>query len=550
MTDNFKYVSEIQLPSDAQESGDTDLEKASYYKIKDAEAVERSGDTMNGNLGFVPKESTPIVTSDEKIRVGVSPSDGNPGGIWGTARGGWVINTNNSKDVFIAGHKITNSNKNLVFATSANTNGTDASLRALVADDIPELNANKITDGTLSTDRLPIVPTSKGGTGRNFTLSASNVGKVIKVVNNGTEEQPNYQFSLQSDIDTNTWNQNLKNQDGYVLAPTENNHNTVWREGTGNPQWGKVTLTTMVEGVLPAANGGTGINLSNQTSPAGKILKVNSNGTGFTLANDENTTYGINNSTTNGLVSKAGTNLRVWGRNGDEPGWVQVNLGTNMVTGTLSVGHGGTGHNTEDPFTSNYVLLGNGTAALKEISQDNLRKWVWARKVTSEQYIIGTDGDLPEEWDNNGWNIIEFYLDNTNSIFHAFGIAAFYLAPEHNIGYIYTDPAIGSGLYKSVLLPVNGKDWDRNFYPRILSLNSSQSLTSYLGANKKSSETLGVSLAFDGQIAVFPHTSGKIPGMSFGFHALSPQPVHFEEGKPKTYYFSIDYWYIAPKWKF
>lgn len=87
------------------------------------------------------------------------------------------------------------------------------------------------------------------------------------------------------------------------------------------PLWGKVDLTTTVVGILPLANGGTGLASYTQ----GDMVFFTSGTTLSKLAK---------NTTATRYVSNTGT--------ANAPAWAQVNL-TNGVTGILPVANGGAG---------------------------------------------------------------------------------------------------------------------------------------------------------------------------------------------------------------
>jgi len=108
-------------------------------------------------------------------------------------------------------------------------------------------------------------------------------------------------------------------------------------------------LTTNVTGILPVANGGTGV-----TSSTGTGSVVLSNSPTITLANA--TGLPIDGGTTGTLpIGRGGTGTT---------STTYCSLTTN-VSGTLPVANGGTGAAT---LTANNVLLGNGTSAVQAVA--------------------------------------------------------------------------------------------------------------------------------------------------------------------------------------
>lgn len=135
--------------------------------------------------------------------------------------------------------------QNFVFASPSGGSG-NAAFRALVASDIPSLDASKITSGTLAATR--------GGTG----FSSYTVGDLLFASTTTA-------LSKLSDVATG----NALISGGVGVAPA----------------WGKIGLTTHVSGTLPIANGGTALS----TTPTNGQLLVG-NGTNYTLATISNGT--------------------------------------------------------------------------------------------------------------------------------------------------------------------------------------------------------------------------------------------------------------------
>jgi len=133
---------------------------------------------------------------------------------------------------------------------------------------------------------------------------------------------------------------------------------TVLKGNTGaDPTFGAVDLTTDVTGILPVANGGTG--LSTITDHAIMI----GSGAGAVTP-----------------LAVGATNQVLLGSTGADPTWGQVDLGTD-VTGTLPVTNGGTGAAT---LTDGGILLGSGTGAITALAQP-----------TDGQLPIGNTGSDP-----------------------------------------------------------------------------------------------------------------------------------------------------------
>jgi hypothetical protein len=120
------------------------------------------------------------------------------------------------------------------------------------------------------------------------------------------------------------------------------------------PAWGQVSLTTTVTGILPAANGGTGVANSATLTLAGNV--THSGAFTQTFIATGNTSVTLPTSGT--LVNTAVTTLSSL-----------VSIGT-ITTGTwnasvIGVAYGGTGASS---LTANNVLLGNGTSALQVVA--------------------------------------------------------------------------------------------------------------------------------------------------------------------------------------
>jgi hypothetical protein len=115
---------------------------------------------------------------------------------------------------------------------------------------------------------------------------------------------------------------------GLVAAGSGNNNKAWVTDGSGNPAWSAVNLTSDISGTLPIANGGT--NLS--TTPANGQLLIG-NGTGYTLGT---IATGTGMSITNGSGSITLTNTGVTSVGLSLPGIFTVSGSPVTTTGTLT----------------------------------------------------------------------------------------------------------------------------------------------------------------------------------------------------------------------
>ena len=151
------------------------------------------------------------------------------------------------------------------------------------------------------------------------------------------------------------------------------------------PTWGQVSLTTAVSGVLPSANGGTGVNNSATLTMSGNVTHAGAFTQTFTATGNTSVTLPtsgtlVNTSVTtlSSLVSVGTITTGTWsattiatnyGGTGltsfTSGGAVYATSTSALTTGTLPVTAGGTGAAT---LTANNVLLGNGTSALQVVA--------------------------------------------------------------------------------------------------------------------------------------------------------------------------------------
>jgi len=154
---------------------------------------------------------------------------------------GDLISHDGTNNVRVAGN--TSTTKQFLSSTG---NGSASLLPVwgvLAAGDIPALDASKITSGTL--------PVGRGGTG----LTTYTVGSILYASATTT-----------------------------IAGLAVGGANTVLLSNGTLPSWGKVGLTTHVSGILPFANGGTGIGATAGVADAGKVLVINAGGTGWELS--------------------------------------------------------------------------------------------------------------------------------------------------------------------------------------------------------------------------------------------------------------------------
>jgi len=125
-----------------------------------------------------------------------------------------------------------------------------------------------------------------------------------------------------------------------------------------NPQWGKIGMSTHVEGVLPIANGGTGTSSSTFVNLATNVtgtLATNNGGTGNSSYTVGDLLYASGSTTLSKLADVATGNSLISGGVGVAPSWGKVGL-TTHVSGTLPVANGGTG---QTSYTDGQLLIGN-----------------------------------------------------------------------------------------------------------------------------------------------------------------------------------------------
>lgn len=112
-----------------------------------------------------------------------------------------------------------------------------------------------------------------------------------------------------------------------------------------NPVWGKIGLTTHVDGILPVANGGTGTSSSTFVNLATNVsgsLAANNGGTGNSSYTVGDLLYASGTTALSKLADVATGNSLISGGVGVAPSWGKIGL-TTHVSGTLPIANGGTG---------------------------------------------------------------------------------------------------------------------------------------------------------------------------------------------------------------
>jgi hypothetical protein len=114
------------------------------------------------------------------------------------------------------------------------------------------------------------------------------------------------------------------------------------------PSWGKITLTSHVSGILPAANGGTGFGTATPYT-IGDIL------------------YASTTTVLSALADAATGNAIISGGVGVAPSYGKIGL-TTHVSGILPAANGGTGFGTATPYVVGDILYASTTTALSTLS--------------------------------------------------------------------------------------------------------------------------------------------------------------------------------------
>jgi hypothetical protein len=132
---------------------------------------------------------------------------------------------------------------------------------------------------------------------------------------------------------------------------------------SNNPAWAQVNLSNGVTSTLPVGNGGTGLTTATQ----GDLLYASASNTWATLAKSASATR---------YLSNTGAS--------NNPAWAQVDL-SNGITGTLPVGNGGTGLTTATQGDLLYASASNTWATL-------------AKSASATRYLSNTGASNNPAW--------------------------------------------------------------------------------------------------------------------------------------------------------
>ena len=367
--------------------------------------VNRDGDTMTGDLIISQSSSLYIqqpgnAYTDSNFSVGRTTKTyiGNTYNNDGYTRTGIIQeNANGSKEYFRlpisystendntydiltnkalvtvgqGGTGVSTATANYVFAAPATNNGSP-DFRQLVANDIPDLNANKITDGILNVNRIPdlnaskitdgILPIERGGT--NATNAADARANLDVLNKSGDTFNGDFTLPIGNKIKTGD------SVYSFITSQAGNNSSnpTVLIQAGGNLllSGGEFASNALSADLDSSSTGGENLYLGsdgnvylysngNTVANAKKWAFTN---TGETqLPSALSIAYGGTSLTTNPsvLVKLDSTSAADIFAASPRPG----------ITGTLTVAHGGTGKTTH---TANAILTGNGTDAINNIA--------------------------------------------------------------------------------------------------------------------------------------------------------------------------------------
>lgn len=254
---------------------------------------------------------------------------------------GSPINTSGTLAVTLASQS-----QNLVFASPNGSSGTPT-FRALVAGDLPNISGSLITSGT--------VAVANGGTG----LTSGTSGGVLAFTASGTIASS---AALAA-------NQLVVGGGAGVVPATVGSLGTATTLLHGNaaglPTFAAVDLTADVSGLLPVANGGTGI----ASGTSGGVLAFTASGT---LASSSALTAnaivlgGGAGAAPSALGSLGSTTTVLHGNASGAPTFAAVSLSAD-VSGTLPTGNGGTGLTS---YTQGDILYASGASTVAKLAKD------------------------------------------------------------------------------------------------------------------------------------------------------------------------------------
>jgi|GEM_PF-856403 len=300
-----------------------------------------------------------------------------------------------------------NQNQRLFFASPVWSNGAP-SFRALDANDIPNIDAGKITSGVL--------PVAQGGTGINYLGSPKDVMKV-KADGSGIEwsndyvaltSTPNFNGDVTATGNFYSVNTSLVN------VGTAGTYTKVTTDAKGRVTNGTTLQDTdipgldaskIINGVFPIARGGLGLNYFGS---AGQSIRVNSGGNGFeyyTPSASSTTITLTGDATGSGTTSipvtlansgvTAGTYTKV---TVDAKG--RVTTGANLAAGDIPAGSANYIQNiSSGTQTANYAISGNGSIG------GNFT----LSSMTAGSVLFAGTGGLTSQKNAN------FFWDNTNN---------------------------------------------------------------------------------------------------------------------------------------
>lgn len=356
--------------------------------------LEATGNVININLGAGIKE----LPSDE---VGIDLYDTAGGALWLTSDG---INktTDTGAGLYLklaTGGGLTQDSTGLYIAATGVTN-------AMLANDSISFNTDSGTVESALGETLLIAGTSAQG------IHTSAAGSTVTITaDDASDSQKGVASFDATEFSVSSGNVNIgligatKGGTGFSSYTTGDilfassstalsklavgGAGTVLKGGV-TPTYGAVDLTTDVTGILPPANGGTGVANSNTITLGGDISTAGA----FTTSGAFDltlTTTGATNITlpTSGTLATVGNTVASF--SGGATGLTPSSATTGAITlgGTLVVANGGTGAST---FTAGRLLLGDGTNPITEDADLAFNAGTNALTIGSA-LITGTAGD-------------------------------------------------------------------------------------------------------------------------------------------------------------